>query len=184
LGFIPANRGFFSSELAAKMRAETIVALEAQGIEVVAPNDEQTNVGCVESRQEAELLADLFECPRNPVVEAVAKCKDPSLTGREPVDRLPQRVGDVEFLGHLDGVDCVLVLDEVTELSTVFAYRLFEGDRVGNRKCEFDLCHLNTGLLCDLFGLGITSELSLQRGLGGTNRCERVVKMHRDTNRS
>ena len=31
LGFIPANRGFFSSELAAKMRAETIAALEEIG---------------------------------------------------------------------------------------------------------------------------------------------------------
>jgi L-fucose isomerase-like protein len=64
LGFIPANRGFFSSELAAKMRAETIAALEGQGIEVVAPTEDQTNVGCVESRQEAGLVADMFRAEK------------------------------------------------------------------------------------------------------------------------
>jgi L-fucose isomerase-like protein len=60
LGFLPANRGFFSSELAAKMRAEAITAMEAQGIEVIAPTAEQTNVGCVETREEAELVAEMF----------------------------------------------------------------------------------------------------------------------------
>ena len=64
LGFIPANRGFFSSELAAKMRAETIAAMTAQSIDVVAPNAEQTNVGCVETRQEAELVAEMFRAEK------------------------------------------------------------------------------------------------------------------------
>ena len=39
IGFIPANRGFFSNALAAEMRAKTIEALEKQGIEVIVPND-------------------------------------------------------------------------------------------------------------------------------------------------
>lgn len=64
LGFIPANRGFFSSELAAQMRGETIAAMRAQGIDVVAPEDGQTQVGCVETRQEAELVAEMFRAEK------------------------------------------------------------------------------------------------------------------------
>jgi len=60
LGFVPANRGFFSANLAAKMRQQTIDAMEAMGLEVVVPTPEQTKVGCVENRAEAELCAKLF----------------------------------------------------------------------------------------------------------------------------
>ena len=60
LGFIPANRGFFSAELAASMRQQTIDAMQKLGIKVVAPSAEQTKVGCVENRKEAEICADLF----------------------------------------------------------------------------------------------------------------------------
>ena len=60
LGFIPANRGFFSSVLAAKMRRQTIETMEAMGIQVVVPSPEQTKVGCVENRAEAEVCAKLF----------------------------------------------------------------------------------------------------------------------------
>lgn len=60
LGFIPANRGFFSRELAAKMRDETVRAMQRLGIQVVVPEAGATKVGCVETRQEAELAADLF----------------------------------------------------------------------------------------------------------------------------
>ncbi|HPP51422.1 MAG TPA: hypothetical protein PK777_00620 [Thermoguttaceae bacterium] len=60
IGFIPAHRGFFSPQLAASMRAETIQALERQGVEVVVPTPDQTKVGCVENRREAELCAELF----------------------------------------------------------------------------------------------------------------------------
>ncbi|MEK6704045.1 MAG: L-fucose/L-arabinose isomerase family protein [Planctomycetota bacterium] len=60
LGFIPANRGFFSKELAASMRDQTIDAMKKLGIEVVVPTPAQTKVGCVETRQEAELAAELF----------------------------------------------------------------------------------------------------------------------------
>ena len=52
LGFIPANRGFFSAQLAAKMRKQTIEAMEAVGIEVVVPGEEDTKVGCVENIRE------------------------------------------------------------------------------------------------------------------------------------
>ena len=51
IGFIPANRGFFSAELAAKMRQETIDAMTRLGIDVVVPGTHQTKGGCVENRQ-------------------------------------------------------------------------------------------------------------------------------------
>lgn len=60
LGFVPANRGFFSAELAAKMRQQTIDAMTRQGIKVIVPSPEQTKVGCVENRTEAEVCAELF----------------------------------------------------------------------------------------------------------------------------
>lgn len=60
IGFIPANRGFFSSELAAKMRGQAVEAMEKLGIEVVVPTAEDTEVGCVQSRSEAETCAELF----------------------------------------------------------------------------------------------------------------------------
>ncbi|MHC4403480.1 MAG: L-fucose/L-arabinose isomerase family protein [Planctomycetota bacterium] len=60
LGFIPANRGFFSAELAAKMRGQAVDAMKGLGIDVVVPDADQTKVGCVENRQEAELCAELF----------------------------------------------------------------------------------------------------------------------------
>jgi L-fucose isomerase-like protein len=60
LGFVPANRRFFSAELAAQMRRQTIEAMQQQAIDVVVPDTEQTKVGCVQDRQEAELCAELF----------------------------------------------------------------------------------------------------------------------------
>src|SRR3972149_1117274 len=60
LGFIPANRGFFSAELAASMRQQTIDAMQKLGVKVIVPSPDQTKVGCVENRQEAEICADLF----------------------------------------------------------------------------------------------------------------------------
>jgi len=60
LGFIPANRGFFSPDLAAKMRQETIDAMTKLGVEVVVPSPDETKVGCVQDRREAEFCAELF----------------------------------------------------------------------------------------------------------------------------
>ena len=60
IGFIPANRGFFSPVLAAKMRQQTIDVLNGLGVEIIVPSDEQTKVGCVENIAEAELTAELF----------------------------------------------------------------------------------------------------------------------------
>jgi len=60
LGFVPANRGSFSDELAFKMRNATIEAMRQAGIDVVVPSPEQTKVGCVETRKEADACAELF----------------------------------------------------------------------------------------------------------------------------
>jgi len=60
LGFVPAHRGFFSVELASKMRVQTIAAIERLGVRVVVPTPDETKAGCVENRREAELCAELF----------------------------------------------------------------------------------------------------------------------------
>jgi len=60
IGFIPANRGFFSSELAAAMRSETIDAMRQLALDPVVLEDGQSKLGCVETRQEAEACARLF----------------------------------------------------------------------------------------------------------------------------
>jgi len=73
LGFIPANRGFFSDKLAAKMRNETIKVLRAAGVEVVVPSPADTKVGCVESLGEAIKVGRMFReaQPDGIVVSAV-----------------------------------------------------------------------------------------------------------------
>ena len=60
LGFIPANRGFFSDELAAKMRGQTIKVLRAAGANVVMPSNKDTKVGCVETLEEAIKVGRMF----------------------------------------------------------------------------------------------------------------------------
>jgi len=60
IGFIPANRGFFSTELAARMRRETITAMKQAGIRVVVPNTKMTQAGCVETLEEAQTCGRLF----------------------------------------------------------------------------------------------------------------------------
>ncbi len=60
LGFVPANRGFFSTELAKQMRSQTLETLYKLGIDVVVPDESQTQAGCVETLKEAELCAQRF----------------------------------------------------------------------------------------------------------------------------
>lgn len=68
LGFIPANRSFFDPQLASKMRRESIAAMQAAGITVVVPDENTTNLGCVDTIQEAEITAKLF---RNAEVDGI-----------------------------------------------------------------------------------------------------------------
>ncbi|MCJ7543702.1 MAG: fucose isomerase [Phycisphaerae bacterium] len=60
IGFIPANRGFFSDTLAAKMRGQTLKVLEDIGATVVVPSPKDTKVGCVESLEEARNVGRMF----------------------------------------------------------------------------------------------------------------------------
>ena len=73
IGLIPANRGFFSDELAAKMRAQTITAMEKAGLEVIVPDENLTKLGCVETYEEAQKTGRLFrnEDVRGVIVAAV-----------------------------------------------------------------------------------------------------------------
>jgi L-fucose isomerase-like protein len=60
LGFIPANRGFFSDELAAKMRKQTLGVLRDAGATVIVPSSKDTKIGCVETLEEAVKVGRLF----------------------------------------------------------------------------------------------------------------------------
>ena len=60
IGFIPANRGFFSDRLAAKMRGGFIKTLRAAGASVVVPSSKDTKVGCVETLAEAVTVGRMF----------------------------------------------------------------------------------------------------------------------------
>ena len=60
LGFIPANRGFFSTKLASQMRGQTLKVLESLEMEVVVPSSEETRAGCVENLQEALKVGRIF----------------------------------------------------------------------------------------------------------------------------
>jgi len=61
IGFVPASRGFFSQELAMKMRDMTKVSMQRAGLEVVLPSKKLTRNGLVESHQEAMKTAELFK---------------------------------------------------------------------------------------------------------------------------
>jgi len=60
IGFLPTNRGFFDARLAAQMRREVINAVKPMDITLVVPGEEETNLGCVETIQDAEICAGLF----------------------------------------------------------------------------------------------------------------------------
>lgn len=60
LGFVPASRGFFSKELAARMRRDTIAAMKQAAVNVVVPSERDMPNGCVESRAQAKQCAALF----------------------------------------------------------------------------------------------------------------------------
>lgn len=60
IGFVPASRGFFNQNLAAKARAETIKSMKAAGITPVLPSKDMTPRGLVESFDDARKAAILF----------------------------------------------------------------------------------------------------------------------------
>jgi len=68
LGFVPANRRYFSTEMAAKARGETLAVLASLGIETVVPDESMTEAGCVKNRDEGRRCGELF---RREVVDGI-----------------------------------------------------------------------------------------------------------------
>lgn len=60
LGFVPGNRRYFSVEMAAKARQETLAVMAALGIEAVVPDASMTEAGCVKNRDEGRRCGELF----------------------------------------------------------------------------------------------------------------------------
>ncbi|MBP6964934.1 MAG: L-fucose/L-arabinose isomerase family protein [Armatimonadetes bacterium] len=60
IGFVPANRRYFSTELASKMRGETLAMMEALGIEAVVPDETIGEAGCVKNQDEGKKCGELF----------------------------------------------------------------------------------------------------------------------------
>jgi L-fucose isomerase-like protein len=60
IGFVPANRGFFSQELAEQMRNRCCKVMEELGIDFVVPGPDLTRRGMVENKEEALKAAALF----------------------------------------------------------------------------------------------------------------------------
>lgn len=60
IGFVPANRRYFSIELASKMRGETLDAMGKLGIEAVVPDETIGEAGCVKNRDEGRKCGELF----------------------------------------------------------------------------------------------------------------------------
>src|SRR6201997_5013701 len=65
MGVIVGNRGFFPDHLAKTGREEMLRALNAAGMDVVAPTPEETKYGAVETREESRRCADLFKKNRD-----------------------------------------------------------------------------------------------------------------------
>lgn len=64
MAVIIGNRGFFPSYLVAEAREQASVLFERLGINTIMLNDTQTELGGVETRQDAKVCAELF--PRSP----------------------------------------------------------------------------------------------------------------------
>lgn len=67
LGVIVGNRGFFPDHLALSGRRTVLEVLKKAGINVVITDEDATNVGAIESLEEARLCADLFKQNREEI---------------------------------------------------------------------------------------------------------------------
>jgi len=66
-GLIVGNRGFFPAHLCQAGRRDILIALEKEGIKVVALPEEATKFGAVESLADAQKCADLFKAHREEI---------------------------------------------------------------------------------------------------------------------
>jgi len=66
-GLIVGNRGFFPAHLCQAGRRDILIALEKEGIKVIALPEEATKFGAVESLADAQKCADLFKAHREDI---------------------------------------------------------------------------------------------------------------------
>lgn len=66
-GLIVGNRGFFPAHLCQAGRRDILIALEKEGIKVIALPEEATKFGAVESLADAQKCADLFKAHREEI---------------------------------------------------------------------------------------------------------------------
>jgi L-fucose isomerase-like protein len=66
-GLIVGNRGFFPAHLCQAGRRDILIALEKEGIKVIALPEEATKFGAVESLVDAQKCADLFKAHREEI---------------------------------------------------------------------------------------------------------------------
>jgi L-fucose isomerase-like protein len=66
-GLIVGNRGFFPAHLCQAGRRDILIALEKEGIKVIALPEEATKFGAVESLADAQKCADLFKAHRDEI---------------------------------------------------------------------------------------------------------------------
>ncbi len=66
-GLIVGNRGFFPAHLCQAGRRDILIALEKEGIKVIALPEEATKFGAVESLSDAQKCADLFKAHREEI---------------------------------------------------------------------------------------------------------------------
>jgi len=60
LGFVPVSRRYFSTELASKMRGDTLAAMARLDVEVIVPDESIGEAGCVKNRDEGKKCGELF----------------------------------------------------------------------------------------------------------------------------
>lgn len=66
-GVIVTTRGFFNAELAKDGRAELLEKLEKMGYNTVCLNEDQTRLGLVETMEDAQACADLFQAHKKEI---------------------------------------------------------------------------------------------------------------------
>lgn len=67
MAVIIGNRGFFPSYLVAEAREQASVLFERLGINTIMLNETQTELGGVETRQDAKVCAELFRAHRDKI---------------------------------------------------------------------------------------------------------------------
>lgn len=74
MAVIIGNRGFFPSYLVAEAREQAIALFSRLGINTIMLDEAQTELGGVETRQDAKICAELFRAHRDEIHGVVCCC--------------------------------------------------------------------------------------------------------------